>query len=116
MTNDLNLDYRTLEKLMDYNQKENEGAFVAAYNIYRQSMEEETFKEGFRELFLLRHQALKEVNSFLSDEDQERIHQMDEDDKEGWQIYKVSAERYRIYDFFFTRLLKHINDNQIGLG
>lgn len=110
LVNSFELDYKKLNSLMQYKLPKSEQTFNKAYEIYTKTLNGvHTFEKGFNDLFLLRHDALMEVNKFLFDEDQEKLYDMKDDDEEGWSLYKEKSEEYRILDFFFTRLLNVAN-------
>ena len=110
LVNPFELGYNNMQKLMQYKLPESEATFKSAFELYTKTLKGDiSFEKGLNKLFLLRHDALMSVNKFLFDEDQEKLHDMKEDDVEGWAMYKQRAEEYRIHDFFFTRLIGIVN-------
>lgn len=101
-----NCEHSRLKTLISYKLPESNEIFDSIYNVYKNKDNQQA---NFQNLFKVRHSALMELNNFLFDSEQEKKYDMREEDEAGWKQYQILAERYRIADFFFTRLVDDIN-------
>lgn len=104
-----NCEQDRLKKLVHFKLPESSESFNSFYNIYKNHSVNPN--STFRDLFKLRHSSLMDLNNFLFDSEQEKKYDMREEDVEGWKVYEKLSERYRIADFFFTRVVDEFNKN-----
>lgn len=77
--------------------------YQVVYHQFAEAKYEERLSEFKKDLWLKRDDAEREVLHFLNDDELTKTHKMDDNDPEGWKMWKEMSDRFSVLNYFYNR-------------